>query len=80
MTAMAQLLRCAPLATWCLVGLGAATLFLGRLDNHFDGLDARLDRMDARMDRIEGDIQQFRGEVNSRFDRLETMLMQQPGQ
>ena len=97
-----QLLRCAPLATWCLVGLGAATLFLGIVDNRFstfrsevntrfdgvstrfDGINTRFDGMDARLDRIEKrqkeDLQQFREEVSRRFDRLETLLVEQSGQ
>ena len=84
MGALALLLRCAPVATWCLVILGAATLFLGRLDNRFDGIDARLDRMGRRQEEA---VQQLRGDVNSRFeevnrrfDRLEALLMESSGQ
>ena len=46
---------------WRLVILGAATLFLGRLDNRFDGIDARLDRIGRGRKR---QVQQLRGDVN----------------
>ena len=45
-------------ATWCLVVLGAAVLFLGIINTRFADTNSRLEKQDQQLNRIESKVDQ----------------------
>ena len=89
-----QLLRSAPVATWCLVAVGAAGLFWGIVDNRFSTLqievntrfteqkthfDGRFDEMKERLDRMDRRMEKGFEDVVAEIGELRALL-QQTGQ
>ena len=66
-----QLIRCAPVATWCLVGLGALSFLWATIDNRFDQQDKRFDQIDARLDRMDRREEERFNQMEGRFNQME---------
>jgi DNA anti-recombination protein RmuC len=46
------------------------------MDKRFDKLESRMDRADERMDGFETRLESFEDSVNSRFDRIENVVLE----